>query len=142
MKQRDAEDDLTKVLLLGAGECGKSTILKQMKIINLNGFSDEEKAMYHSLCRRNTFDSVFNICKFCREADIAWSSAERTADAAKVLAMDATQASDFGGKPGFVEMMEGLWGDSASDAARKRENEVRNASVLLTFICVSFCVAP
>jgi len=32
-----------RILLLGAGESGKSTIAKQMKIIHLSGFSEQEK---------------------------------------------------------------------------------------------------
>jgi len=43
-----------KLLLLGTGESGKSTLAKQMKIIHLNGFTDEEKTatkviIYHNV---------------------------------------------------------------------------------------------
>lgn len=30
-----------KILLLGTGESGKTTIIKQMKILHINGFSEE-----------------------------------------------------------------------------------------------------
>lgn len=54
---------IIKLLLLGAGECGKSTILKQMKIIHLDGFSDTEKAHYKSLIGKNVLESVQTLCQ-------------------------------------------------------------------------------
>ena len=46
-----------KLLLLGAGESGKSTIVKQMKIIHETGYSDEEKKAY-----RYTSYSLLDPC--------------------------------------------------------------------------------
>ena len=47
-----------KVLLLGAGECGKSTIVKQMKIIHDNGYSEDEKLMFKKLAHSNAIQSL------------------------------------------------------------------------------------
>ena len=45
-----------KVLLLGAGESGKSTIMKQLKIIHQNGFSEEELYSYVPIIYGNIID--------------------------------------------------------------------------------------
>ena len=48
----------------GAGECGKSTILKQMRILHLNGFSKEERvSVYRNLIRKNTLDAIYTLCE-------------------------------------------------------------------------------
>jgi len=52
-----------RLLLLGAGESGKSTILKQMKILHRGGFSQGEKNEYINLIHGNIYESVQNILK-------------------------------------------------------------------------------
>ncbi|EAL90625.1 G protein alpha subunit [Aspergillus fumigatus] len=45
-----------KILLLGSGESGKSTIVKQMKIIHQNGYTVEELALYRLTIYKNLLD--------------------------------------------------------------------------------------
>ncbi len=44
-----------KLLLLGTGGSGKSTIAKQMKVIHLNGYTDTEKMLYTEFVHLNIF---------------------------------------------------------------------------------------
>lgn len=56
-----ANDKEVKVLLLGSGESGKSTIVKQMKILHKNGFSEEELYEYKPFVFKNVLDCVKNV---------------------------------------------------------------------------------
>ncbi|XP_023228445.1 guanine nucleotide-binding protein G(s) subunit alpha-like [Centruroides sculpturatus] len=47
-----------KILLLGAGESGKTTIIKQMKIIHIQGFSDSERQEKIKDIRRNILEAI------------------------------------------------------------------------------------
>ena len=49
------------VLLLGAGESGKSTIFKQMKIIHHNGYTLEEKKGFKSIIIGNIVRNIKSI---------------------------------------------------------------------------------
>ncbi|CAO3616381.1 unnamed protein product [Cunninghamella blakesleeana] len=48
----------TKLLLLGAGESGKSTILKQMKLIHDGGYVTEERESFKEVIFTNTVQSM------------------------------------------------------------------------------------
>lgn len=50
------KDEEMKVLLLGAGESGKSTILQQLKILHQDGFSDKELLDYIPVIYSNLFE--------------------------------------------------------------------------------------
>ena len=52
-----------KLLLLGAGESGKSTIVKQMKIIHETGYSSEECLQYQPVVYSNTIQSLMAIIR-------------------------------------------------------------------------------
>lgn len=50
-----------RLLLLGAGESGKSTVVKQMKIINLNGYTDQERREKRLDIKKNVRDSCVSL---------------------------------------------------------------------------------
>ncbi|CAM5085713.1 unnamed protein product, partial [Eretmochelys imbricata] len=62
---KDAERDArtVKLLLLVAGESGKSTIVKQMKIIHKDGFTDQECMEFRSVIFSNILQSILAIVK-------------------------------------------------------------------------------
>jgi guanine nucleotide-binding protein subunit alpha len=47
-----------KMLLLGAGESGKSTVLKQMRLLHLGGFTPQEKIQYKNIIWADTVASM------------------------------------------------------------------------------------
>lgn len=69
--QRDLQSDkralsrTVKLLLLGAGDSGKSTIAKQMKIIHLDGFTDEERLSYKTTIANNILTSIRTLIHQC-----------------------------------------------------------------------------
>ena len=50
-----------RLLLLGAGESGKSTLVKQMKILHQNGFQDAERLEMVKDIRRNVREAVVTV---------------------------------------------------------------------------------
>ena len=59
MKQEEREFKSTiKILLLGEGESGKSTIAKQMRILHSNGYSQQDLQNFKFLVHSNTLDGL------------------------------------------------------------------------------------
>lgn len=60
-KDRQKMSNEVKLLLLGSGESGKSTLLKQMRIIHDCGFPQDERLSYREIIFSNTIESMKNI---------------------------------------------------------------------------------
>nr|XP_015197928.1 PREDICTED: guanine nucleotide-binding protein G(t) subunit alpha-2-like [Lepisosteus oculatus] len=59
----DKESKTVKLLLLGAGESGKSTIVKQMKIIHQDGYSEQECLEFRAIIYGNILQSIVAIIR-------------------------------------------------------------------------------
>jgi len=64
-------DSEVKLLLLGAGESGKSTVAKQMKIIHLQGFTNEERLTYKSIIHNNVISSMKTLVNMTNDLGIS-----------------------------------------------------------------------
>jgi guanine nucleotide-binding protein G(t) subunit alpha 3 len=57
-ESEETDKGVMKLLLLGAGESGKSTLFKQMKVINKDGYSEIERRAFQSVVWSNTIGSI------------------------------------------------------------------------------------
>ena len=71
--------------ILGAGESGKSTIVKQMKIIHDSGFTTEDFRQYRPVVYSNTIQSMVAILRAMPNLGILFSTSDRECDAKLVF---------------------------------------------------------
>ena len=112
IKDRHVAKDQFKLLLLGAGEGGKSTIVKQMKIIHGNGYSIEEREHYRSIVHNNTFESLFAILQAMEKLDIVFSNPNHSEYASKFLELK-NDNTNFEITPEIGRLMMFLWNHEA-----------------------------
>ncbi|KAH6897831.1 heterotrimeric G-protein alpha subunit, GPA3-like protein [Coprinopsis sp. MPI-PUGE-AT-0042] len=102
-----------KILLLGSGESGKSTIVKQMKIIHKNGFSQEELAQFRPVVYKNVMESAHQVVNYMTKAGLNCVEYSNRALADKILDFHVTALGDA--HPYFsseiAEAIDQLWKD-------------------------------
>jgi len=106
---------------LGAGESGKSTIAKQMKIIHLQGFTTEERLTYKSIIYNNVLASMKTLVVAAKEKNLRVGN--QVAEAAERIA--AIDAQFFAGTltTDMAADIKALWADSAIRQSYARQNE-------------------
>ncbi|TKR69927.1 hypothetical protein L596_022014 [Steinernema carpocapsae] len=105
---------LTSLLIrLCAGECGKSTVLKQMKILHSNGFSDDELTQQKAVVFNNTVTAMGMLLKAMGTFKVSFTDPARESDARVVFdCIKANEESDpF--SPELAIALKNLWADPA-----------------------------
>lgn len=112
-----------KILLLGSGESGKSTIVKQMKIIHQNGYTVDELALYRLTIYKNLTDCAKALIGAMRQFDIEPQNPENVeySDFLLDYQVDPDPHTPLGRKVGIA--ITSLWKDPAMEQLLERQSE-------------------
>lgn len=67
-RAKQQEGQKVKLLLLGAGESGKSTIFKQMRILHGSPATEDDEKMYGVIVRSNIVTAMRKLCQLLRSS--------------------------------------------------------------------------
>lgn len=113
-----------RLLLLGAGESGKSTLVKQMRILHEETpFSEEEKKQKVAEIRRNVRESIVTILTAMPNIEPPVSISDPAVNAKRTWVLEEHGRADFDYSPQFYEATEALWADPCVQACFERSNE-------------------
>ncbi|XP_056096587.1 guanine nucleotide-binding protein subunit alpha-13b [Rhinichthys klamathensis goyatoka] len=129
MKDKPYVKRLVKILLLGAGESGKSTFLKQMRIIHGQDFDQRAKEEFKTTIYSNVMKGVRVLVDAREKLHISWGDPSNQAHGDTMMAFDTRSAM---GSQGMVETnvflqylpsIRALWADSGIQNAYDRRRE-------------------
>lgn len=118
--KRNARREL-KLLLLGTGESGKSTFIKQMRIIHGNGYSEDDKRQHIRLVYQNVFMAMQSMIRAMDTLEIPYGDASSEDKANVVRAIDYENISSF--EEPYVTYIADLWRDPGIQEAYDRRRE-------------------
>ncbi|XP_032359146.1 guanine nucleotide-binding protein subunit alpha-13 [Etheostoma spectabile] len=120
---------LVKILLLGAGESGKSTFLKQMRIIHGQDFDQQAREDFRATIYSNVIKGVRVLVDAREKLHIPWGDPENQKHGDSLMAFNTRSAKMANGQletPVFLQYLpaiKALWDDSGIQNAYDRRRE-------------------
>ena len=112
-----------RLLLLGAGESGKSTIVKQMQIINMKGFCPEERERYVLKIYSNIREAMISILGAMKTKIPTIYFQDNTQSDLATKLLDSYTNADFSYTKDFFDDCQTLWATNEVQACYERSNE-------------------
>jgi len=113
-----------RLLLLGAGESGKSTIVKQMRILHVDGFNAEEKKEKIEDIKRNIKEGILTVTGAMKTI-LPPATLEHPEEQWRIdwLHEHAAVDEEFEYPQEFYDHVENLWNDKGVQGCFERSNE-------------------
>ncbi|KER32440.1 hypothetical protein T265_01494 [Opisthorchis viverrini] len=120
-KDKSAGKKEVKLLLLGTGESGKSTFVKQMRIIHGSGYTDDDKRAFIGLIYQNIFIAMHTMLDAIEKLGIAYSNPDNQANVELIREVDAESVTQL--EPDKVVAISQLWADPGMKECYERRRE-------------------
>ncbi|KAK3508677.1 hypothetical protein QTP70_003317 [Hemibagrus guttatus] len=118
--KKDSRREL-KLLLLGTGESGKSTFIKQMRIIHGSGYSEDDRKSFTKLVYQNIFTSIQAMIRAMDTLQIPYKYEHNKANANIVREVDVEKVTAFLNP--YVDAIKSLWKDPGIQESYDRRRE-------------------
>ncbi|KAK5865784.1 hypothetical protein PBY51_020026 [Eleginops maclovinus] len=136
-RERRAVRRLVKILLLGAGESGKSTFLKQMRIINGQEFDKKALLDFRDTIYENILKGMRVLVDARDKLGISWQSYENEKQGMLVMSWEG-RVGGSGAEPSefqlYVMALNALWMDTGIQAAYARRSEFQLSESVKYFL--------
>lgn len=110
-----------KILLLGTGESGKTTIIKQMRILHIQGFKEEERREKISEIYNNVHECIYELVKQMSYMGMEYDSLENRKSGAYILSFGDEKPERMTEE--YRDHVLTLWNDNGIRACYQRSNE-------------------
>ncbi|XP_035524352.1 guanine nucleotide-binding protein subunit alpha-14-like [Morone saxatilis] len=118
--KRDSHREL-KLLLLGTGESGKSTFIKQMRIIHGSGYSEADRKGFTRLVFQNIVTAIQALIHAMRTLEIDYIDDQNISHAENLIQVDADQVSTL--EAWQADAIKRVWNDHGVQRCYDRRRE-------------------
>ena len=113
--------DIWSLTIAGTGESGKSTFIKQMRIIHGSGYTDEDKRGFIKLVFQNIFMAMQTMIRAMDGLKILYENSDCQDKAELVRSVDFETVTTF--ESPYVEAIKDLWNDGGIMECYDRRRE-------------------
>ena len=115
-------------VLLGTGESGKSTFIKQMRIIHGGGYSNSDRLKFVVLIHRNIYTAVGQLLEAMDDLGIAYKSDIPEESLKTLAAINPDVAQEI--TPELKKLIGRVWEDAGIQAcfSRRREFQISDSA--------------
>ncbi|KAI0267852.1 G-protein alpha subunit [Gloeopeniophorella convolvens] len=114
----------SKVFLLGSDESGKSTIVKQMKIMHQSGYTFDELLAFRPLVWKTLLESARDVVQALAKFDLEPINLVNKANRERILAYQlATENPRFYFSPDIAQAVQAMWADEIIPALMEHSSE-------------------